>query len=168
MTHDMHQKLMGLMFKIYPPAYKYLWKNEDCNWYIKNVYNINNYKKELEKVNAESYFIIHKSVTVGLLRIVFDTNFKDCPKNTACYLHRIYLSEEIQGKGIGSEILNWVEKRAKKRGNKSIWLESMDSRAQAIRFYQKQGFIKSGTVLLDFELMHEHLRGMILFYKLLQ
>lgn len=168
MTIPMHQNLLALMYKIYPPAYKHLWKDEDCNWYLNKNYNINNFIKELNEVNAESYFIIYNAVPIGQIRILFDKNFKDRPKNISCYLHRIYLSEEAQGKGIGGKVLDWLEKRAKKRSNELIWLESMDTQTQALRFYQKQGFIKSGVAILDFELMHEPLRGMILFFKLLK
>lgn len=161
----MHQDLVALMYKIYPPAYKHLWKNENFNWYLNKIYNINNFKKELDEINAESYFIIYNSVPVGQIRILFDKKFQDKPNLVSCYLHRIYLSEEAQGKGIGKTILTWIEKQAKKRGNELIWLESMDTQAQALQFYQKQGFIKSSRAILDFELMHEPLRGMALFYK---
>lgn len=161
----MHQDLVALMNKIYPPAYKHLWKNENCSWYLDKIYNINNFKKELDESNAENYFVIYNSVIVGQIRVLFDKKFKDMPNHHSCYLHRIYLGEEAQGKGIGKKILTWIEERAKQKGNELIWLESMDTQTQALRFYQKQGFIKSSTVPLDFELMHEPLRGLILFYK---
>jgi hypothetical protein len=46
-------------------------------------------------------------------------------------------------------------------------LEAMDSKPQALKFYIKQGLTKSHKAYLDFEPLHEHLRGMEVLYKLI-
>ena len=165
---DDYHRLLTLMHRIYPPAYKHLWKNEDCNWYLNKIYNFNNFKLELKEIGSESYFISFNSGIIGHLRVVFDTYIKDNPSYSSCYLQRLYLSQECQGIGIGTHILGWIENRAKSRHNKLIWLESMDTQTQALHFYKKQGFIKSSHKLLDFKLMHEERSGMYLFFKILK
>lgn len=159
---------MTLMNHIYPPAYRHLWEKEDCSWYLNKVYNLNSFKLELEEIGSESYFIFYNSEIIGHLRLVFNTLFEDNPSYSSCYLQRLYLSEETQGIGIGTHILNWIENRAKSKGNKLICLESMDTQTQAISFYQKQGFTKSNHKRLDFKLMHKECRGMYIFFKILE
>lgn len=163
-----HQKLVTLMHHIYPPAYKHLWKREDCSWYLHKVYNYNSFELELEEFSSESYFILFNDEIIGHLRLVFNTSFQDEQSYPSCYLQRLYLSEETQGIGIGTHILNWIENRAKSKKNNLIWLESMDTQTQSISFYQKQGFTKSSHKRLDFKLMHKECRGMYIFFKKLE
>ena len=167
-TIEDHATLIALMQRIYPPSYKYMWTNEDCNFYFEHFYNLENLKKELAKAEAEYYFVHYKSQLVGMLRIHFNKPLKTMPEKSGCYLNRIYLSEEAQGKGIAQELFKWVQNKAKLKGNELIWLEAMDSKEQALHFYHKQGFVKSHETILPFELLLEQFRGMIVLYKIVQ
>lgn len=160
-------QLMQLMQRIYPPAYRYLWKNEDCNFYFNKFYSPDNLKNELAQKESEYYFVHFNSNLVGILRIHFNKPLKSMPEKSGCYFNRIYLSEEAQGKGVADAIYKWTEQKAKLKGNKVIWLEAMDSKPQALKFYKKQGFIFSHKAYLDFEPLHEQLRGMEVLYKLI-
>jgi len=160
-------KLMTLLERIYQPAYKHLWINEDCSFYLNRFYSNENLELELSDPNAEYYFINYNSKLVGIFRFIYNTAFKDFPKKEATYLNRIYLGEEAQGKGVAQQLLNWTENRVKLKGNTTIWLKAMDSQKQALRFYEKQGYNYGTNAHLDFELIHPNLRGMYSMYKLL-
>ena len=162
-----HSKLWHLIQGIYPPAYRYLWKNEDCTFYFNKFYSLDHLQNELAETHAGYYFVNYNTSLVGILRVNFDKALKTKPEKSGCYLNRIYLSEEVQGQGIGHELIRWVEQQAKLKGNELIWLEAMDSKEQALQFYMKQGFSKSHKAYLDFEPLHEHLRGMDVLVKLL-
>lgn len=161
-------KLMALMQRIYPPAYKYIWKNENCDFYFERFYSENNLQIELNEKNAEYYFVSFKDNLVGILRIHFNKVLKSMPEKSACYINRIYLAEEAQGKGIANELFKWVEQKANQKGIGIIWLEAMDSKAQALQFYQKQGFLKSHEAHLNFEPLVDLYRGMVVLYKTLE
>lgn len=160
-----YSELLQLLKRIYPPAYKHLWLNEDCSFYFKKFYSKENLKLELSNPNAAYYFVFHNSNQVGIIRFVHDIPFEDLPKKKATYLNRIYLGEEAQGKGVAKELFNWIEKGVKQKGGNLIWLKVMDSQKQALRFYKKQGFRLGKPTSLDFELIHTHLRGMYTMYK---
>ena len=160
-------KLMTLLERIYKPAYKHLWINEDCRFYLNRFYSIENLELELSDPNAAYYFVIYKSKLTGILRFVFNTAFSGLPNNEATYLNRIYLGEEAQGKGVAQQLVNWTEDKVKQKGNTLIWLKAMDSQKQALRFYEKQGYIYGTKTQLDFELIHPNLRGMHALHKLL-
>lgn len=164
-THNDYIKLNQLMQRIYPPAYKHFWKNENCSWYLDKCYGITNFNSELEDTNACYYFIIYNGLTVGIIRIVYNKSIKQFPNQLTTYLHRIYLGEDAQGKGIAKQLFIWVEKQVLKKNNTVIWLEAMDTKQQALKFYQKEGFKKLEYYKLDFKRIHKHLRGMHLMYK---
>ena len=103
-----------------------------------------------------------------MLRVHFNKPLTTKSEMSGCYLHRIYLGEEAQGKGIANELMNWVEQKAKLKGNDLIWLEAMDTQEQALRFYKKQGFMNSHKAYLDFEPLLDHYRGMDVLYKSLK
>ena len=75
------------------------------------------------------------------------------------------MGSEAQGQGVGKAIFDWVEIRAKQKGENSIWLKSMDTQQQALRFYTKQGYENIGKTALDFELIKDGLNGMAIFWK---
>lgn len=162
-----HAALLQLMECIYPPAYRYLWKNQDCNFYLNRFYSLENLIKELAEHESEYYFVYYLNNLVGILRIHFDKPLKTIPEKSACYINRIYLSEEAQGKGVANELFKWVEKKAVHKGNELIWLEAMDSKPQALKFYLKQGLTKSHKTYLNFEHLNEKFRGMDVLYKLI-
>lgn len=162
-----HSELMALMGRIYPPPYKHLWKKEDCSWYLNKCYGLTNLKKEINNTNAFYYFVISNSKTVGILRLVINQPLKEFPNQLTTYLQRIYLNKETQGRGIAQQLFNWVEKMAKENNNKYIWLEAMDTQDQALKFYTKQGYKAINNMSLDFDRIHEHLRGMLLMSKAL-
>jgi len=161
-------KLMALMQRIYPPAYKYLWKNENCDFYFERFYSKNNLKIELAEKNTGYYFVSFKGSLVGILRIHFNKALKSMPEKSACYINRIYLAEEAQGIGIANELFKWVEQKANEKRIDVIWLEAMDSKVQALQFYKKQGFLKSHETHLNFEPLEDLYRGMVVLYKTLE
>jgi GNAT superfamily N-acetyltransferase len=158
-------KLMKLLKQIYPPAYKHLWRNEDCSFYLNKFYNLKNLESELSNPNAAYYFVNYNSELVGIFRFIYNKVYKDFPEDQSTYLNRIYLGEKAQGKGVAQQLFNWLENRVKKKENTLIWLKVMDSQRQAFRFYEKQSYVYDTDTRLDFKLIHSHLRGMRTMYK---
>ncbi len=160
-------KLMELMEHIYPPAYKHLWANEDCNFYLNKCYSFKNLEVELAQSNAAYYFVNYNAKRVGIFRVVYNKVYSGFPEMKATYINRIYLGKEAQGKGVAKALFKWLENEAKKNKNILLWLEAMDTQKQAIRFYEKQNFKYGEATQLDFKLMHPHLRGMYSMYKVI-
>lgn len=158
-------KLMKLLELIYPPAYKHLWINEDCSFYLNRFYSIENLELELSDPNAAYYFVIYKSNLVGIFRFIYNNPFIGFPEKKSTYLNRIYLGENAQGKGVAKQLFLWAENKLKDQGHTLIWLKAMDSQKQALRFYEKQGYNYGTPTQLDFELIHSNLRGMKVMYK---
>lgn len=162
-TIDSHSKLIELIQRIYPPAYKHLWKNEDCSFYVNTFYNYKQLQKELLEKDAEYYYVIYNAKTVGICRIQFNKPLNNV--KTATYINRIYLGIEAQGKGVAKSLINWIEIIAKENNSNLLWLKAMDTQEQALKFYTKHHFKIKDKTNLDFNLLHKKLRGMFIMTK---
>ncbi|MFH6770099.1 GNAT family N-acetyltransferase [Gaetbulibacter aquiaggeris] len=164
-TINDHKKLMALACKIYPPEYLHLWDNNDCNWYLNRSYGLENFKEELSEVHSNYYFVLYNLKTEGLIRFVYNKPLNQFSDTSGTYLHRLYLNQESQGKGIAQQLLRWIEQKSKENGMGYIWLEAMDTKEKAIQFYKKTGFKTLSTRRLNFELMLHQYRGMYIMHK---
>lgn len=159
-----HKHLWQLMDVVYSKAYAYLWEDEG-RWYLHNIWNKTALERELKETQANYYFVTFQNKSVGILRIVENAKFKDRSFENVLKLHRLYLDDSVQGKGLGNVIMNWVEDYAKATKHKGVWLEVMDTKMQALKFYERCGYQITSDFKLDFAVMHEHLRGMHNMYK---
>lgn len=159
-----HKRMFDLMKRIYPPAYEHFW-NDDGSWYVNGLYNIDNISKELSEENTLYALVYYQDKIIGVFRLVYqlDTNYntnKDYIK-----LHRLYLDQSIQNKGIGSKIMHWLINHSKEEGFNYLWLEAMEKKPQALHFYEKLGFGIVDKVYLDFPLLIDEYRGMFKMIK---
>ena len=126
-----------------------------------------NLKHELNEANAIYCFVIHNLKRVGIIRFLYNTKTSKMAEKNATFIHRIYLSNAAQGKGIAKQLFIWIEQQAILKHNKFLWLKAMDTQIQALKFYEKQDFKVIDKVSLDFNLIHKHFRGMVVMTKVL-
>ncbi len=76
----------------------------------------------------------------------------------ANYIRRIVLQEERRSKGIGSKLLKYVEEKTIAEKLPNVFLLCSTTNEKAIKFYEKNGYKKIGTVenFVD-EGLHEYL-----------
>jgi len=156
--------LYQLMCKIYPAAYSFLWPDEG-NWYIHQQYSKSNILKELKQLNADYYFVLVDNEIVGNFRIVWDENLSNLQIENQVKLHRLYLDEKVQGKGVGKLLMLWLEKQAIAKKYNAIWLDAMDAKQQAFQFYKKLGYQYHSHIFLPFDLMFDEVKKMSQLYK---
>ena len=159
-----YKELYTLMKEVYPLSYQEFW-NDDCSWYVNSQYSQENILKELNQQNAEYYFVIYNKQKVGNFRFIWDENLEGFPSIKTVKLHRIYLHQNTQGKGIGKTLLRWLENLAKQQNYELLWLDAMNKKEQAYQFYCKQGFQYHSHCYLEFELLKDPYRKMSQLYK---
>ncbi len=71
------------------------------------------------------------------------TAFASRINDTTTKLHRLYVLPEFQGRGIGRMLLDEIEECFSEYQN--IVLEVEEQNKSAVRFYQKHGFLQTGT-----------------------
>ena len=60
-------------------------------------------------------------------------------------LERIYVSENAQGVGLGSYMMERALETAQRKGKKYIWLGVWEKNTKAVSFYRKHGFYEIGA-----------------------
>lgn len=66
-------------------------------------------------------------------------------------LRQMAVSNDLQGKGVGKALMNFAENLARDRGYKKI---TMHARENAIGFYEKMGYKKSGAEFKEVTIPH--------------
>ena len=148
----------------YLDHFKYLWFDEG-KWYIEKCFSEEALHKEFA-LKGNHFFLIllnHEPVGFLKLRIPAPNVCKNCLE-----LERIYLRRKQTGMGIGKFCMNWLEERALAQGFSKLLLKAMDSSTDSIAFYKKSGFQTCGETRLDFQMMKEEYRGMIILEKSLR
>ncbi|CAM1338903.1 GNAT family N-acetyltransferase [Tenacibaculum aestuarii] len=158
--------LNTLMNDVYKDAYKDFWK-DGGDWYLQNQFSKSNLEKELSEDKTSYYFVLFNAEIVGIFRILWDKKLLRLENKKSLKLHRIYLHKNTQGKGIGKQLLAWLEEEAIKKQYEMIWLDTMDEKPQAFEFYKKLGYQYHSHCFLDFELLFDNVRKMSQVYKVL-
>ena len=143
------QELYNLMKRIYPPAYSDYWK-DDGEWYVNDLYTMDNVRKELSENDAPYYFVSVENKIIGILRIVYHLDPYHQKDDEFVKLHRLYFDRSAQNRGVGKEVMTWFINQVKEEGYSKIWLDAMEKQPQALYFYEKFGFAITDKVSLDF------------------
>jgi ribosomal protein S18 acetylase RimI-like enzyme len=160
------KELYALMKRIYPPAYIDYWK-DNGNWYVNSLYTFENVQKELSEENTRYYFVLLDNKIIGILRIVYEVDMYHNNDKSFVKLHRLYLDQNIQNRGVGKQLMHWLLNKVQQEGYPKIWLDAMEMQPQALHFYKKLGFEIVDKVSLDFPLLIDEYRGMFKMVKIL-
>lgn len=131
-----------------------IWKPENANqvnkaWLVlegtcKNVKNeIYNYDTYKQKVTNNGVILCAGSKGDPLGMLAFYCNDYN---SKVSYITQVVVSEEAQGQGIASQLLQECESYSKKNGMTKIKLEVLESNNKAISVYTKNGFGFDGKI----------------------
>jgi ribosomal protein S18 acetylase RimI-like enzyme len=65
----------------------------------------------------------------------------------AAEVTRFYVDAAAHGRGVAQRMLAEVERHARERGIASLWLSVWKDQPQAVRFYEKSGFVAAGDLV---------------------
>jgi len=71
------------------------------------------------------------------------------PEATRMYLSKIYLKKEFRGKGLGKLMMDFIKAQVVNNKMSIIYLNVNKSNTDTIRFYENNGFMKTGEGVFD-------------------
>jgi GNAT superfamily N-acetyltransferase len=145
----------------YTPHYAHLWKQGGVEWYMQRCFADAVLKKELADENIEYYIVSAENVDIGILKLVLKKPVLNSEIENALYLEKIYFVKEWTGKGVGRKLIEFALERARELRRDCVWLMAMDTSDKPIAAYQRADFQIQSRTRLDFEIMKEEFRGMV-------
>lgn len=137
--------LQKLSITTFAKAFEKQNNREDFQTYLARAFSGAQLLSELNDSNTSFYFVDWQGETIGYFKTnVFEAQ-SELKEPIGMELERIYVKSSFQGKGIGLKIMSFVESLAKKKGKTYLWLGVWENNPNAIRFYQRHGYIKFGT-----------------------
>lgn len=118
---------------------------EDFKSYIDKAFEKSNIASELKNSSSSFYFVYKEGHLTGYFKLNVENAQTDIKSEESIELERIYVLQQFQGQRIGEHILQEAVKLASQLKKKYMWLGVWKKNTDAIRFYQKHGFVKFGT-----------------------
>jgi ribosomal protein S18 acetylase RimI-like enzyme len=118
---------------------------EDMESYLSASFSLSQLLNELKHPHSAFFFALYHGAPAGYLKL----NWLDAQTHLAgkygLEIERIYVLQQFKAQGIGSTIMNYALKHARAMHKNHIWLGVWEHNTAAIAFYQRYGFIKTGT-----------------------
>lgn len=115
-------------------------KEENYNAYVDVAFTAAQFLKEMENEASHFYWIVEADVPMAWLKLNEANAFTETMDDNGLEIQRIYVSPSCQGKGLGNLLLTFSEQFAVEKGLDFIWLGVWEHNANAIGFYEKNGY----------------------------
>lgn len=115
---------------------------ENMKFHLDNHFTQEKLTAEILNRNSTFFFAVHEGTPVGYLKINQGIAQTVLPNDQAIEIERIYVDQLFKGSGIGKSFITKAEELANASGAKYLWLGVWEHNEQAIRFYEKNGFVK--------------------------
>ena len=114
----------------------------NMNDYLENSFSAKKLQDELNDPNAEIYFVELDKQVIGYLKVNFGQSQTEIKDDNALEIERIYVLSKFHGKKIGQLLYDKAMQISKQRNVDYVWLGVWEENLRAIRFYEKNGFVK--------------------------
>lgn len=99
------------------------------------------FRAEMAGAGVEFYFARLDNRLAAYLKLNLDRVHEPWDAaGTALQLERIYVAAEYQNRGLGANLLRFVENRARETGAEWVWLSVWQKSPRSIAFYQQNGY----------------------------
>ena len=117
---------------------------EHMHAYLEKAFNLPQLGKELANPSSRFFFVLVDGQVAGYLKLNTDDAQTEDMGAEALEVERIYISNNFQKLGLGKQLMEKALQMAVELGKKKIWLGVWEHNANAIAFYQRKGFVKTG------------------------
>lgn len=114
--------------------------------YLVESFSVTQIESELAVPDSTFFIAYQNEKAVGYAKLLRNSKV-DCIKSeNSIELKRIYLVERVWRTGVGEKLLNHCLIAAKQSGHDTLWLGVWQENRRGLRFYEKHGFKKAGTL----------------------
>lgn len=128
----------------WPPTFGSMLPAEQLNYMLELIYNIESLRQQMEQGHR---FILAEKNGDAVGFCSYEINYK---ASRRLMIHKVYLLPYVQGLGIGTKLLDRMTDIARLNNDTALRLKVFHLNLNAIHFYLKYGFSKSGTETTQF------------------
>ena len=136
------ENLKEIAKRTFVETYSSVNSEENMTEYLENKFSIEELKTELNDKNSEFYFSEFDEKIIGYLKINTGQSQTEIKDKNALEIERIYVQKEFYGKRVGQNLYEKAIKLAKEKNAEYVWLSVWEQNPRAIRFYEKNGFVR--------------------------
>jgi len=116
----------------------------DFKTYLAEAFSEKRIQEELNNPDSYFYLIYVNRKLAGYFKVNYLNAQTDIKSKEGAELERIYVLQAFQNQNVGQWMLEEAIKLAKRAGKDFLWLGVWEENPGAIRFYERNGFIKFG------------------------
>lgn len=139
------QILVDISIKTFISAFEKQNNPKDFKAYMDTTFSKEQLKKELLDENTSFYLVYNNNMLVGYYKLNTKDSQTEPFGNSSVEIERFYVLDKFQGQEIGKQMLLKIIEIAKQECMTSIWLGVWELNTAAIRFYERNGFVKFDT-----------------------
>lgn len=155
-------QLLDIAIKSYRETYEYLWDDQG-DTYVSRFYSKEILEREIA-MQGVSYFLVYDNGEAAGYFKTTENALAPGENNNWLEIDKIYFLNQFKRKGIGKQVMQFIENLARVQHKTQLWLKVMDS-STAIPFYQAHGFTQVKHTRLDYPHMKDEYRVILTFTR---
>lgn len=100
--------------------------------------------RQIREGGYEYYFVLDGADRAGYFALAPDTD-----EDRWLQLSKLYVKHPFRGRGIGREVVAWIEEECVRRNIQQLWLTVNKDNAGPIAFYERVGFAIVDAMVTD-------------------
>ncbi|WP_042203221.1 GNAT family N-acetyltransferase [Paenibacillus camerounensis] len=141
---DLHL-LQALSIETFDETFKDQNSPEVMKAYLDKAFSVEKLEQELACPGSAFFFTMVNGEPAGYLKLNINEAQSDEMGADALEIERIYISSRYHGQGLGKHLINHALVNAARHNKGRVWLGVWENNGPAIGFYEKMGFVRTGT-----------------------
>lgn len=118
---------------------------ESMKAYLEKAYNLQQLEKELSNDDSAFYFLFSDEKIAGYMKVNTGEAQSEQMGENSFEVERIYIKQKYHKQGLGKSLIKKAIDLAREQNKESIWLGVWERNENAIAFYKKLGFVRTGA-----------------------
>lgn len=139
------QELREISYETFNDTFKDHNTPENMKAYMDKAYHPAQLKKELLNPSSQFFFLYFHGDLAGYLKVNIDDAQTEEMGEDTLEIERIYIKKAFHRNGLGKYLFNKALEIAESLHKNKIWLGVWEKNENAIAFYKRLGFVKTGV-----------------------
>ena len=139
------QLLQEVSIETFSDTFKDQNSPENMAAYLEKAYTLKKLENELSNASSHFFFLYLDEELAGYLKVNTGDAQSEEMDDDSLEIERIYVRSNYQKRGLGKYLMNKAIEIATEWNKKPIWLGVWEKNQNAIAFYSKNGFVKTGA-----------------------